>query len=64
MIIAEKPDIMMLQETKCATEDMDKLLPCCWKQGKGIYMAAMGTARGSGSTLESKLSHFGKKIHN
>jgi exonuclease III len=46
LIIAEKPDIMMLQETKCATEDMDKLLPYCWKQGKGISTVATGTAGG------------------
>jgi hypothetical protein len=43
MIIAVKRHIMMLQETKCATEDMDKLLPYYWKQGKGIYMMTMGT---------------------
>lgn len=36
----------MLQETKCATEDMDKLLPSCWKQGKGIYTKATGTVGG------------------
>jgi exonuclease III len=46
IIIAEKPDIMMLQETKCATEEMDKLLPSCWKQGKGIYTDATGTTGG------------------
>jgi endonuclease/exonuclease/phosphatase family metal-dependent hydrolase len=34
IIIAEKPDIMMLQETKCATEEMDKLLPTVGSKGK------------------------------
>jgi exonuclease III len=63
LIIAEKPDIMMLQETKCATEDMDKLLPYCWKQGKVISTAATGTAGGlallwnpSSVTLEKKFT--------
>lgn len=36
----------MLQETKCATEEMDKLLPTCWKQGQGIYTATMGATGG------------------
>jgi exonuclease III len=40
IIIAEQPDIMLLQETKCATEEMDRVLSCCWKQGKGIYTDA------------------------
>jgi len=46
MIIAEKLDKMMLQETKCATEEMDKLLPTCWKQGQGIYTMTMGAVGG------------------
>jgi exonuclease III len=46
MLIAEKPDIMLLQETKCAIEEMDKILPSCWKQGQGIYIVAMGAAGG------------------
>jgi len=46
MIIAEKPDIMMLQETKYTTEYMEKLLPCCWKQAKWIYTVAMVTTMG------------------
>jgi exonuclease III len=37
---------MMLQETKCATKEMDKFLSCCWKQGKGIYTDAMGSVGG------------------
>jgi exonuclease III len=46
LILAEKPDIMMLQETKCTTEDMDKLLPYYWKQGKAVSTAAIGTVGG------------------
>jgi exonuclease III len=46
LILAEKPDIMMLEETKCATEDIDRLLPYCWKQGKVVSTAATGTAGG------------------
>jgi hypothetical protein len=37
---------MLLQETKCAMEEMDRVLSCCWKQGKGIYIDAMGSAGG------------------
>jgi exonuclease III len=46
LIIAEKPDILLLQETKCTSEDMDKLLPYCWKQGKVVSIDATGTAGG------------------
>jgi hypothetical protein len=37
---------MMPQEKKCATEDMEKLLPYYWNQGKGISTVATGTVRG------------------
>jgi exonuclease III len=46
LILAEKPDILLLQETKCTSEDMDKLLPYCWKQGKAVSIDATGTAGG------------------
>ena len=42
----EKPDIVLLQETKCSIEDMDRLLPYCWKQGEEISKEATGTAGG------------------
>jgi endonuclease/exonuclease/phosphatase family metal-dependent hydrolase len=29
LILAEKPDIVLLQETKCTSEDIDRLLPYC-----------------------------------
>jgi len=29
LILAEKPDIVLLQETKCTSEDIDGLLPYC-----------------------------------
>jgi hypothetical protein len=45
IIKAEKLDIMMLQETKLATEEMDGFFPVCWKKGKGIYTSAMGATR-------------------
>jgi exonuclease III len=46
LIFAEKPDIMLLQETKCTTEDIDRLLPHCWKQGEAVSTTATGTAGG------------------
>jgi exonuclease III len=46
LIFAEKPDIVLLQETKCTTEDIDRLLPYCWKQGEATSTAAIGTAGG------------------
>ena len=42
----EKPDIVLLQETKCSTEDIDKLLPYCWKKGEAMSTTATGTAGG------------------
>jgi exonuclease III len=46
MIIAEKPDIVMLQETKCSSEDIERLLPFCWKQGRAASIDASGSAGG------------------
>jgi exonuclease III len=46
LIMAEKLDIVLLQETKCTSEDVDRLLPYCWKQGEAVSIAATGTAGG------------------
>jgi exonuclease III len=46
LILTEKPDIVMLQETKCTSEDIDRLLPYCWKQGVAASIDAIGTAGG------------------
>jgi exonuclease III len=46
LIIAEAPDVVMLQETKCTTEDINRLLPYYWKQGGGVSTDAAGTAGG------------------
>jgi exonuclease III len=46
MIIAETPDIVLLQETKCTSEDLNRLLPYCWKLGKAVSIDATGTAGG------------------
>ena len=42
----EKPDIVLLQETKCTSKDIDRLLPYCWKQGVAASTDATGTAEG------------------
>jgi exonuclease III len=46
MIIAETLDVVLLQETKCTLEDIDRLLPYCWKQGRVVLIDAIGTAGG------------------
>jgi hypothetical protein len=46
MIIAETPDVVLLQETKCTSEDMDRMLPYCWKQGGVVSVDAIGTVGG------------------
>ena len=46
LILAEKPDIVLLQETKCTSKDVDRLLPYCWKQGEAVSTMAIGTAGG------------------
>jgi len=46
LIFAEKPDVLLLQETKCSNEDLNKLLSYCWKQGEAVSTAAAGTAGG------------------
>jgi len=46
LILVEAPDIVLLQETKCTSEDFDRLLPYCWKQGGVVSIDATGTAGG------------------
>jgi exonuclease III len=46
LIIAEQPEVLFLQETKCSSEDMDKLISKCWKQGQAMSIDAIGTAGG------------------
>jgi exonuclease III len=46
LIMAEKPEILLLQETKCTSEDIDKLLPHCWKLGKEVSIDATRTTGG------------------
>jgi len=46
MILAETLDIVLLQETKCTSEDMDRILPYCWKKGGVASVDATGTAGG------------------
>ena len=46
MILVEKPEILLLQETKCTLEDIDRLLPYCWKQGATVSIDATGIAGG------------------
>jgi exonuclease III len=46
LIIAEQPEVLFLQETKCSSEDIDKLLPKCWKQGEAVSIDAIGTTGG------------------
>jgi exonuclease III len=46
LIIAEQPEVLFLQETKCSSEDIDKLIPKCWKQGAAMSIYATRTAGG------------------
>jgi exonuclease III len=46
IIIVEQPNIILQQETNCTTEEMDRVLSYCWKQGKDICTNAMGSAGG------------------
>jgi exonuclease III len=46
LIIVETPDVVLLQETKCTSEDIDRLLPYCWRQGRAVSIDATGTAGG------------------
>jgi len=46
LIIEEAPDVVMLQETKCTSEDINRLLPYYWKQGGAVSTDATGTAGG------------------
>jgi hypothetical protein len=62
LISAEKPDIVLLQETKCTSKDIDRLLPYYWKQGEETSTAAIGRWR-IGYPLEHQLSAIGKFSH-
>jgi len=42
LIIAEAPDVVMLQETKCTSEDINRLLPYYWKQGGVVSIDVAG----------------------
>jgi exonuclease III len=46
LILAEKLDIVLLQETKCTLKDVDRLLPYYWKQGVVASTDATGTVGG------------------
>jgi exonuclease III len=46
LILVETLDIVLLQETKCTSEDMDRLLPYCWRQGRAVSIDATGMAGG------------------
>jgi exonuclease III len=46
LIIEEAPDVVMLQETKCTSEDINRLLPYYWKQGGVVSIDAAGTTGG------------------
>jgi exonuclease III len=46
LILVETPDVVLLQETKCTSEDIDRLLPYCWRQGGAVSIDATGTAGG------------------
>jgi hypothetical protein len=43
-IIEEQPDIILLQETKCAGEEMTQILSRCWKIGKIMTIDSIGMA--------------------
>ena len=42
----EQPQILMLQETKCDSETMDKLSTQFWKGSQTIAIDSIGSARG------------------
>jgi exonuclease III len=46
LIIEEAPDVVMLQETKCTSEEINRLLPYYWKQGGVVSIDATGTVGG------------------
>jgi exonuclease III len=45
-IIADQPDILLLQETKCVGEEMNQILSRCWKQGKMMNIDSKGAVGG------------------
>jgi hypothetical protein len=48
----EQPDILLLQETKCAGEEASQILKKCWKQGNLVEIDAKGVVRGLVRALE------------
>jgi len=42
----ETPDVVLLQEKKCTSKDIDRLLPYCWRQGRVVSIDTTGTAGG------------------
>jgi exonuclease III len=46
LILVETRDVVLLQETTCTSEDMDRLLPYCWRQGRAVSIDAIGTTGG------------------
>ena len=53
LILAETPDVVLLQETKCTSEDIDRLLPYCWRQGRAASIDAIGMAGGVAVLMEN-----------
>jgi exonuclease III len=45
-IMKEQPDILLLQETKCAGEEASQILKKCWKQANLVEVDAKGAAGG------------------
>jgi exonuclease III len=45
-IMKEQPDILLLQETKCAGEEASQILKKCWKQANLVEIDAKGAAGG------------------
>jgi exonuclease III len=45
-IMKEQPDILLLQETKCAGEEASQILQKCWKQANLVEVDAKGAAGG------------------
>jgi exonuclease III len=45
-IRTEHPDILLLQETKCAGHEAESILRSCWKDGESIYLDSGGASGG------------------
>jgi exonuclease III len=62
LIIAEQPEVLFLQETKCSSEDIDKLIPKCSKQGESMSIDATGTASGTDYYVEHQCNNHGELL--